>query len=502
MRLKPQLWLSAAIALGLFLRLFKLTPLFHFTMDEALLAFRGWGLFVLGRPFLIGGISPLQVHLPPYFYYLSALFLPLSRFNPIAWGVVAAAIGLATLLSLFSLAKKLFTQEFALIAVLLYATSFTAVFFDRHFWPLVFNPLLTTLALLLLTKLKFKKVGPFWPYFWLGLVLVFAVSADPSNLMLLAAILLTYFIFRRRFNRRAVKGSLLVSLGLFVAPLLAFDLRHGWENLRGVSRLFTNLSAKGFAVERIIDGLLLLPRSFARFWYSPQTSLAELYSYCFPFAQGRQRQLSWLLVVSAAALLVWFIVKKFTSRKPAVKAIVVLLLTYFVGVVLFGVLGFSLFDHYLAGLLPVFALITAWVLTKLPRSLTYTLTAIIVALNLFQVSRAHHPYGLSYKNQLVSWAQSELSGQPFALDSVSKCHRENGLRYLFELTDNPPVISFMDSNFFWLYARPPVPEMPERILLLTDKPLTSDLPVIARQQFGAMTAYLLDNSTKTYKLSF
>ena len=160
MRLKPQLWLSAAIALGLFLRLFKLTPLFHFTMDEALLAFRGWGLFVLGRPFLIGGISPLQVHLPPYFYYLSALFLPLSRFNPIAWGVVAAAIGLATLLSLFSLAKKLFTQEFALIAVLLYATSFTAVFFDRHFWPLVFNPLLTTLALLLLTKLKFKKVGP------------------------------------------------------------------------------------------------------------------------------------------------------------------------------------------------------------------------------------------------------------------------------------------------------------------------------------------------------
>ena len=60
----------------------------------------------------------------------------------------------------------------------------------------------------------------------------------------------------------------------------------------------------------------------------------------------------------------------------------------------------------------------------------------------------------------------------------------------------------MDSNFFWLYARPPVPEMPERILLLTDKPLTSDLPVIARQQFGAMTAYLLDNSTKTYKLSF
>src|SRR3989344_1633570 len=133
MRLKPQLWLSAAIALGLFLRLFKLESLFHFTMDEALLAFRGWGLFVLGRPFLIGGISPLQVHLPPYFYYLSAIFLPLSRFNPIAWGVVAALIAGVGLLVLFITAKKIFNIKTAFITVILYATSFTAVFFDRPF---------------------------------------------------------------------------------------------------------------------------------------------------------------------------------------------------------------------------------------------------------------------------------------------------------------------------------------------------------------------------------
>ena len=68
-----RLWLI--LGLALILRWWHLEDWFHFTMDEELIAWRAWGLFELKRPFLIGGISPLQIHLPPYFYYFSALLL-------------------------------------------------------------------------------------------------------------------------------------------------------------------------------------------------------------------------------------------------------------------------------------------------------------------------------------------------------------------------------------------------------------------------------------------
>src|SRR3990167_4808444 len=172
---KLRLTLVVMVILGLFLRLFRLTELFHFTMDEELIAFRAWGLFELGRPFLIGGISPLQIHLPPYFYYMASLLLWPFKFNPAGWGIAGALLGAATTIVLFSFARRLSNAKTALVAAALYATSQAAVFADRHFWPLSLNPLLTLLTLIFLSSKK---------YWALIATLVLAVTADPSNLPL------------------------------------------------------------------------------------------------------------------------------------------------------------------------------------------------------------------------------------------------------------------------------------------------------------------------------
>ncbi len=494
MKKNHKLFLTLILGLGLFLRLLRLESLFHFTMDEALIAFRGWGLFELNRPFLIGGISPLQIHLPPYFYYLSAFILKLSSFNPLGWGVSAALIAGLTIISLFYLTKKLTNKTTALIATFLYTFSFTAIFFDRHFWPLSLNPLFTVLSLFLLTKLN-KKI--FWPYLGLAAILVMALTSDPSNLPLALTIIIFTLINRKKLQPKFLAVQYSLATFTFILPLVLFDLRHHWQNLSGVSRLFTTITNRQFHLTNFINSLLLLPRSLARFWYSPQTNLTQLYSYCIPHASARQQALPIILVILASSLLIYFILK---AKKPIYKAISLLLIFYLLGITLFGSLGFSIFDHYLAGLLPIFALITAFILTKLKQPTYLFILFLFAFINLWQFSQAHHPYSLSHKQDLITWANQQLQDQAYALDSISKCHKENGLRYLFAISGNPPTISFMDSNFAWLYRQPPAETMPDKILLVTDKPLETPLPIINQQIFGAMSAYILDNSEHLYEI--
>lgn len=491
-------WLIIAIVLiALFLRLFHLTDLFYFAMDEELIAFRSWGLFELNRPFLIGAASPLQFHLPPYFFYLSAFLLAPFKFNPAGWGISGAILGVLTTYGLYRLSKKISNHSTGLIASVLYAVSFTAVFFDRHYWPMSLSPLLIVAVLLLLTKVTLKK---FWPYLAVAGLLALGLSADPSNLPLALSLLTVLVINRIKFNLKFTLVAVLSLIGLFFTPLLIFDLRHQGANFAGVSRFFSHVSDKQFDWSSIINAVLLLPRSFVRFWYSPQTNLLEIHGYCIPFASARQNQLPLVLVILACILLFLFIIRTIKSKSLLFQATGFLVIFYFLGIILFGSLNFPIFDHYLTGLLPVFSLITAMFLIKLPKFLRLLLIIIFVATNLWQISRAQNSYGLKFKQELVTWANSELTGQDFALDSISKCHRENGLRYLFELSGNPPAVSFMDPNFFWLYRNTPREIITEKVLVVTDKPLNTLLPVLNSASFGAMNVYLLDNSSQTYDL--
>jgi hypothetical protein len=490
---KIKLLVAVILLLALSLRLFKLQELFFFTMDESLVAFRALGLFKYNRPFLIGGGSPLQVHLPPYFYYLASILLFPSNFNPLGWGVSGALIGVLTVYLVIRLTKKLFNQNTAITAGILYAISFTTVFFDRHFWPLSLNPVYTIASMLLLLKLDQKKP---WVYFALAGIMVMAITSDPSNIPLILTILVFIFVRRTKLSLTHTYLAGLSALIIFLTPLFLFDIRHQWVNFSGVTKLFEKTSMLSFDYQRLIDALLLLPRSLVRFWHSPQTNLVELHSYCIPFADARQHNLSLILVVLAFGLLIWFIK---TTEHIFLKH---LLIFYFFGITLFGALGYSIFDHYLTGLLPIFAIITAHLLSKLPKKLGYIAFLGLIILNLSQIYKAKNPHGLSHKQALINWSLNKLNGEPFYLDSISKCHRENGLRYLFELTDNPPQQSFMDPNFFWLYQNLPAKQTPNKVLLVTDKPLNLSQNILDQKTFGSLTAIILDNSSYNYEINY
>ena len=223
---------------------------------------------------------------------------------------------------------------------------------------------------------------------------------------------------------------------------------------------------------------MLLPQSLSRSWFTAQTNLIEIYSYCEQYVDQRLAINWWLL---ALAILVIIYSRKFR----------LLFLAYFIGLGVFGLLGFSVFDHYLTGLMPVWAMITAQAIKRLPKLIGAGVITIFLMANLFQFSRVDNPYGLKHKKELVRWANQYLAGSNWALESESKCHRENGLRYLFELSGNPPVQSFMDPNFAWLYPAMPSGTAAEKLLMITDKPLISGSKIVAEKQFSALTGYII-----------
>ncbi|MCG2691341.1 hypothetical protein L6272_00790, partial [Microgenomates group bacterium] len=336
------------------------------------------------------------------------------KFNPAGWGISSALIGTLTAYFLFRLVVKIFNKKIAILSALFYSISFTAVFFDRHYWPMTLSPLLIVLSLLLLTKhSRFRLAG----------ILTLGLSADPSNLPLALTIM-----FAKIKSKMTILATFLL---LFLTPLILFDLRHQWVNFSGISRFFSTTSSHQFTLSNIVNALFLLPRSLARFWFSPQTDLLQLHGYCIPFAQARQKNLSMILVILAIIILTWFIRQGLKSKSTILKAIAYLPIFYLLGMTIFGALGFSLFDHYLTGLLPIFAMITAWFINRVPKVFQTLLIFVFIIANFWQIIRVQNPYGLKYKQELVKWANNQLTNQPFALDSISKCHRENGLRYLF-----------------------------------------------------------------------
>lgn len=452
--MKQRYWLWLILALALFLRWYRLADWFHFTMDEELIAWRSWGLFRLQRPFLIGGISPLQVHLPPYFYYFSALLLWPFKFDPVGWGWWAGIFSLGTIWVLFRYSRSL-------TAVLLYSVSLAAVVFDRHYWPLFFNPLFTLLVLWFLKKKN---------HLGLILTLVASVTADPSNLTLGLFVLL--------YHHRALKYWWL-GAGLFLAPLFAFDLRHNFQNFSGIARLLTNVVGQA----PNWSALLLLPQSLTRFWYTAQTNLIEVYSYCQLYAAERLQPNLWLWLPALAIITVAMVRSRLWRW---------LLFSYFIGLTIFGFFGFSAFDHYLTGLMPVWAMLTAAAVCRLPKLIAWLLGGIFIVINLIQFSRVDNFYGLQNKKNLVKWANQYLIGTNWELQSESKCHRENGLRYLFELSGNPPVKSFMDENFAWLYPALPIDQPADKVLLVTDRATPTGWQIITAQKFGKMTGYILE----------
>ncbi len=495
------------VCITFFLRIIRLEELFYFTYDESVFAFVGRRLILWHHIPLIGGATPLGFHVAPYFYWLFAFILVLGKLNPIAWGYASAIIAAATTYMLFLIGSTFSSKKVGFIAASIWTFSSLANIYDRHFWGLTFGPLFSLIIIYCLYQI-IKGKNKF--IYLLGISLALIIHADLSFNVFLVLTALTWFVFKL-----PIRKNTLVVLGfipILILPLVIFDLRHNFANTKPILNFLSRgQNTPTFNSQKFKDNFLLFPRTFTRLVYIfGDKEVSKNYSYCKPYIQEKYEVIPFVLILASIMALVGFSVWSFKQNKnKGWKIVSLILILYFIGIQIYGtVLRADIFEHYLTGLLAIFALILAKLISFLPKRILFFILALFVALNLYKFLILQNSMGLKMKRKAIEYTMGQVDNKPFSLDSLSTCWKLNGYRYLFAVFGREPVKSYVDPNFAYLYGTTPVAEkhpatvvvfvvhdyLPEsasyyqRYALLRSHQISSE-------QFGSIEVIIMDNSS-------
>ena len=438
-------------------RLWDLEQLFYFTYDEAVPAFVGRRLILWQHIPLIGGVTPFNFHLGPYFYWFYTVILFFGKLNPIAWGYASAAIAMATIFMMFVVGKVFGSKKIAMTVAIFWAFSYLANVYDRHLWALYWGPLVSLIVLYCLYKI-IQSVNDKYIYL-LGLTIAISIHADPSNLVFLIFAVIVWVLYKL-----PLKKSTFFALGLIVfsfIPLVVFDLRHNFANTRPVIEFWKQgRNNPGFESQKFVNNSLLLPQAFTRLIYTfGDDEISKQYSYCQAFVQEKYQSTPPVLVLLSSIVLIGFVVWtcRKSQRNEGWRLIALLMILYFLGIQLYGtIFKADIFEHYITGLFAVFLLIFAKFMSLLPKKIWLLVLVIFIIFNLNKLLNAKNSMGLAYKRQAIEFTMKEVGERDFSLDSLSTCWKWNGYRYLFAVFGQEPVKSYVDPNFAYLYGTTPV----------------------------------------------
>lgn len=402
------------IVLGLVLRLYKISERFIFGPEQALSLWPIVRLFEEKRLTLIGlhlANYKSALFRPPFFIYLFALPLKIFKFNPLGLGILFIFLGLGTTLVLFLATKILFNQRTALLTSFLYATNFYLINNDRNVWT--YTPIIFTSSLIIWLIAKILKNRSNNSYFFLiGCLLSLSFSFHFQTVFSLLSFSLLSLFFIKVGKKQII--LFLAGIGLFLSPLIIFNLRHNFIMARGIiNLLFDNeviLKGSENLFSKLNNGLGTfadLSLSILRL----QSLKTNLYLNCFIFV--------FLFLMPA-----FYIYQQTLSQTKRVIVI------YFLFSCLFSLIGlmvinqgfYSATDFYLWFLIPLLLIIWASSLTLLIKNyqlLIFSLLALIIFANFYSVL-TQKPNNYQQKIVLINYILKETQGKSLSLKFINQ----------------------------------------------------------------------------------
>lgn len=245
---------------GLFLRLYRIQDFFMFLGDQGrdalivkkIVQFQN--LPAIGPPSSIG-----EVFLGPFYYYLVAPFLLLTRLNPVGLALGVAVLSILGIYCAYLIAKKTVSGYVALYFYVLLSFSFELVRIARFSWNPNLLPYFSFITLYFFSRsLEEKNKKKVLHTLLFGLF--FGLAFQLHHLAgLLALPIGAFFLFEliRKRNIRLLTVPLF-SLGAFFLtfiPIIVFELRHQFLNTRNLVSVFTqqNIVSSGPYHLRLYD---------------------------------------------------------------------------------------------------------------------------------------------------------------------------------------------------------------------------------------------------------
>jgi len=218
------------LAIGAFLRLYKIKEGFSFDFDHEISAQAAWEFFKHGKIFLIGQELSFQgFFLGPLHNWIQFIPYGLCNLKPDCIPYFYAVLGLLTVILIYLTLKSMFNPRAALISSAIYAISFTAISYE---WGVNSNYflLLSTLFVLFCLYKYFQQKGF---YLILGGLVCGIAIVNFNPVFIFNAI--AFFLVSLLRNNKSWRIYSLSIFALFLnyAPLVIFNFRHDnilWHN--------------------------------------------------------------------------------------------------------------------------------------------------------------------------------------------------------------------------------------------------------------------------------
>jgi hypothetical protein len=364
-----------------------------------------------GKLTLIGPqTGPIAFHTGPLIYYLAAPIYWLNHFHPIANSQVSWLIYLVTAVVLWWFGKQGIKKKATLVFVGFYALSPFLVSLDLFTWNPNLSFLSASLTLLpLLSAVKGEVKRIHYLSGFLGMFL--AYQAHFSGLLLLPIVGTCFLVFAKRFSRWLFFWMFL-GFVVSLVPLLVFDLRHDFLNIRSVVAMLQDKEVVYYSV-----GIL------SRLAHNLLTSLENLGKFLYPTLPRPS-----LLLLAGLGLTLWLIRpgSLFTRQQKLVLGIWILTFP-----VVYMFYRRSVPEYYFLMQLPAWALI----LTDLVLPKSYFLAVTLGSLVLFSLSLGKvidNPIDLPLRDKLLALQviKDQVGTKPVALVLDMELKYQFGWDYL------------------------------------------------------------------------
>ncbi len=271
----------------------------------------------------------------PGFYYLLAIMLVLFKGDPYGGLVLMWIAGVATMLVVFLTTRKMFGEKTALVSLFLISIAPLIAPQSRFVWGPHVGSLFIALFYYALYKMGERSI--LWTlatFFLAGLLYNFELAISVPLVFLSVIALFYYKLFNKKIIAAALAGVLLA-----YAPMIMFEVRHGFMATRGiVKNMTTKKEIKPDDLEAQKQGDFHLKQKQYQFIANFRDS--------FVFEFGKVKPTGYMRAISAVAAVI-LLALFFTRDKRAKRYIILLLFATPATALVFLPLRGAIWPYYL-----------------------------------------------------------------------------------------------------------------------------------------------------------
>lgn len=423
-------WLGILLLASFNLRFWQLESFAGFDFDQELAVVKATeilngDLALIGQEVSVGGIF-----VGPFYNYITAGLLTIFGGDPIIIYLFQVFLGVISTWFIYQISER-FKSGSGWVASLLYVFSWRLLYIDRTAAPSNWLPFLTLLSLFFATqknlKLSFKLLVT-------CTVVGFASQLHPVGITLIVIPLTLFYQFVILINKKNLTLGLkivkviqiifvvMVSFFVWFLPLLLFDIRNNWLNLRGL--LSTSNTVDYPFLFRLVRQM---PLTFDT-WYTTITF---------------DRQLFLPVIIIIISVIVW--------RK--VKISTLLWLGLFFNPLIFSIYKGGVYDYYLLPSIIFLLLILAIILKQaldtnmFLKVLVSIFFVIFIQNNITTYLNQKNPYSLEVKKKVMEYIKVSAEGEPVVIHLDTDLGQGNGFKYLADYYQIDAIFTHQNPDY-------------------------------------------------------